>query len=396
MEFKTNYPYVLVHGMLGYGKDELADLFVPYWGMLAGSTPAFLREQGFEVYAPSVGKYASAWDRACELYAQLMGGTVDYGAAHAKKYGHKRYGRTYDKPLFEGFGPDKKVNLFGHSFGGATIRLFATLMAYGSEEEKAATPEGELSEFFTGGKADWIYSITAVASVHEGTTLLYSAKDVMSKLEDVTYMLANISGNNLLGKIYESHMEQWDLIECDKPGHVKSLPFSKEKQQKIKAAHDNVWYDLTMQGAKEVNALIKTLPNVYYFSWPCCKTSQMFASLKPRQTPRLTMCPLFWPMSRSIGNYSKNTVDDYPIDEHWLRNDGLVPTISETAPLAEPHMDLHDLKGDPQPGMWYVYDTLPYDHLGVIGGFLPPTSAKELQPLYLNHCRMINQLGEKK
>ncbi|HPZ00910.1 MAG TPA: lipase, partial [Clostridiales bacterium] len=110
MEFKTNYPIVMVHGMLGYGKDELMDVLIPYWGMLTGSLPMYLEDQGFsEVYAPSVGKYSSAWDRACELYAQLMGGTVDYGVAHAKKYGHKRFGRTYDKPLFEGFGPDKKV-----------------------------------------------------------------------------------------------------------------------------------------------------------------------------------------------------------------------------------------------------------------------------------------------
>ena len=121
MEFKTNYPFVLVHGMLGFGKDEFMNLVCPYWGMLSGSLPAYLTDQGFEVYDPSVGKYSSAWDRACELYAQLMGGTVDYGVAHSEKYGHKRYGRTYEKPLFNGFGPEKKVNLVGHSFGGATI-----------------------------------------------------------------------------------------------------------------------------------------------------------------------------------------------------------------------------------------------------------------------------------
>ncbi|MDO4832255.1 MAG: lipase [Clostridia bacterium] len=393
MEFKTNYPFVLVHGMLGFGKDEFMNLVCPYWGMLSGSLPAYLTDQGFEVYDPSVGKYSSAWDRACELYAQLMGGTVDYGVAHSEKYGHKRYGRTYEKPLFDGFGPEKKVNLVGHSFGGATIRLFATLMAYGSEEEKAATKDGQLSELFKGGKADWIYSITAVASVHEGTTLLSSARNVMDKLEDVTYVLANITGNNPLGRLYESHMEQWGLIDCDKPGNVVSRSFSKANQELIKTSHDNVWYDLTLKGASEVNATIKTLPNVYYFSWPCCRTTQRFCSLKPRQTPRFVMSPVFWPMSRSIGNYSHDP--NFPkVDEHWLANDGVVPTISETAPFDEPHMDLHDLKGDPQPGIWYVYDPLPYDHLGVIGGFLPATPASQLQPLYRNHFRLINQLGK--
>lgn len=392
MNIETNYPFVLVHGMLGFGKDELMENYVPYWGMLSGSMKAYMEDQGYEVYCPSVGKYSSAWDRACELYAQLVGGTVDYGVAHSKKYGHARFGRTYKKPLFEGFGPEKKVNLYGHSFGGATIRLFATLMAKGCEEEIAATPANEISPLFTGGKEDWIFSITAVASVHEGTTLLYSAKNVMDKLEDVTYMLANLSGNNILGKLYESHMEQWDLIQCSEPGKVKSRPFSRAIQNKIKDSHDNVWYDLTMQGAKEVNEKIECLPNIYYFSWPCCKTSQKHFSLKTQQTPRLKMCPLFWPMSWSIGNYPRNTVDDYPIDEHWLANDGVVPTISEKAPLNEPHMDLHDLKGEPQKGMWYVYDVFPYDHLGIIGGFLPPTPAAELQKIYYNHARLICQL----
>ena len=391
MKMNTNYPFVLVHGMLGYGKDEVMNKYVPYWGMLSGNLPQYLNEQGFEVYDPSVGKYSSAWDRACELYAQLVGGTVDYGVAHSKKYGHNRFGRTYNKPLFEGFGPDKKVNLVGHSFGGATIRLFATLMARGSEAEKEATPEDELSDLFKGGKEDWIFSITAVASVHEGTTLLYSARNAMDKLDMVTYLMASLGGDNFFGRLYESHMEQWDMIGINK-GRIESRPISVAKMKKVKESHDNVWYDLTMQGAKEVNETIECLPNVYYFSWPCCKTSQQFFTEKPKHTPRLTMCPLFQPFSRVIGSYAKNDINDIPIDEHWLANDGVVPTISETSPFNEPHMDLHDLKGEPKKGMWYIYDVFPCDHLGIIGGFLLPTSASKMQPWYRNHFRMINQL----
>lgn len=391
-EFKNNYPTIMIHGLSSWGAGDELDKIFHYWGFsMTRNLIAYLRRKGYEVYNPSTGPFNSAWDRSCEMYAQIMGGTVDYGKVHSEKYGHARYGRTYPKPLFNGFGPDKKINLFGHSFGGATIRLFATLMAYGSEEEKAVTPENELSDLFKGGKEDWIFSITAVASVHEGTTLLYSAKDVMSKLEDVTYMLANISGNNILGKFYESHMEQWGLIDCEVNGKIKSRPFDRTKQQKIKDSHDNVWYDLTMQGAKEVNEKIKCLPNVYYFSWPCCKTSQKFFQRRPQQTPRFTMCPLFYPMSYSIGNYPKNTVDDYPIDEHWLANDGLVPTISETAPFNEPHMDLHDANKI-EKGKWYVYDVFPTDHLGICGGFLLPTSASKIQKIYGEHCRTICQL----
>ena len=65
---------------------------------------------GYECYSASVGPLSSNWDRACELYAQLMGTTVDYGAAHAAKHNHSRYGRTYKKPLGEEI-PGEKLNL---------------------------------------------------------------------------------------------------------------------------------------------------------------------------------------------------------------------------------------------------------------------------------------------
>ena len=47
--------------------------------MRGGDLIAFLRKKGFDCYAASVAPYGSAWDRACELYAQLSGTEVDYG-----------------------------------------------------------------------------------------------------------------------------------------------------------------------------------------------------------------------------------------------------------------------------------------------------------------------------
>ncbi len=52
---------------------------MPYWGMTTGSLPDYLATKGYETYAASVGPLSSAWDRACELYAQLVGARTDYG-----------------------------------------------------------------------------------------------------------------------------------------------------------------------------------------------------------------------------------------------------------------------------------------------------------------------------
>ncbi|MFC6659765.1 hypothetical protein [Deinococcus multiflagellatus] len=61
---------------------------------------------------------SSNWDRAAELYAQIKGGCVDYGAAHAAQHGHAR---TDSAKCYPGFYPQwdaaHPVNLLGHSMG---------------------------------------------------------------------------------------------------------------------------------------------------------------------------------------------------------------------------------------------------------------------------------------
>ena len=141
----NKYPYVYVHGLFGWGADEGIDDTLPYWGSASCSLMDELNKLHYESYAASVGPMSSNWDRVCELYAQITGTRVDYGKAHSEKFNHSRYGRTYTKPMIEGWGePDadgniKKINLIGHSFGGATVRTLTALLAYGSEEEQAAT-----------------------------------------------------------------------------------------------------------------------------------------------------------------------------------------------------------------------------------------------------------------
>ena len=90
----TRYPTVYVHGLMGWGERAGLNSVLPYWGMTTGSLTAYLNSLGYETYSATVGPISSAWDRACELYAQLTGTTVDYGAAHAAAHDHARYGIT--------------------------------------------------------------------------------------------------------------------------------------------------------------------------------------------------------------------------------------------------------------------------------------------------------------
>lgn len=119
---------------------------MPYWGMRGGDLIAWLRGKGYQAFAASVAPVGSLWDRACELYAQLAGNRVDYGAAHSREYRHERYGRDFTgRPLIPSFDANTKLVLIGHSFGGATANLFAELMANGDAREREATDAAELS-----------------------------------------------------------------------------------------------------------------------------------------------------------------------------------------------------------------------------------------------------------
>ena len=83
--------YVFIHGTAGWGSYDKRYEKMPYWGMRGGDLITYLNEKGFDSYAASVSPFGSAWDRACELYAQLFGKKVDYGSCHSKAFGHERF-----------------------------------------------------------------------------------------------------------------------------------------------------------------------------------------------------------------------------------------------------------------------------------------------------------------
>ena len=83
-EEKTRYPLIFVHGMYGWGDAEGINKKAPYWGGTTGSIVEYLTGKGIECYATSEGPISSAWDQACELYAQLKGTRVDYGEHHSR------------------------------------------------------------------------------------------------------------------------------------------------------------------------------------------------------------------------------------------------------------------------------------------------------------------------
>ncbi len=329
--WQTNYSYVFVHGLSGWGSYDGVYKIMPYWGMFGGELLSKLDKSGYNCYAASVAPSASAWDRACELYAQLTGTKVDYGKAHSEKYGHARYGKDFtNNALVPAWDSKNKINLLGHSFGGATIRMLAHLMSEGDTEEVAETAANEISPLFTGGKADWIYSLTSLAAPHNGTTA-YEDSD--------------------------------------------SNP-----------TEDTAAYDMHIDNALILNEKLVTDENTYYFSIPCSATIKNGDGTYTAD--KEFMEALFRDSAATMGKYTGTTKGGYVVDEAWLENDGLVNTISATAPFNAPSKQFD--KSEIATGEWNIMPTYYGDHMSLQGGLMKTNT--DVYPLYLTHLDMINCL----
>lgn len=389
---EEEYPFVFVHGLMGWGDRSMLDPIMPYWGMTTGNLMDYLTGKGYESYAAQVGPLTGAWDRACELYAQLTGTTVDYGEKHSADKGHDRYGITYAAPLFEGWSAEKKVNLIGHSFGGATTRLFLEILENGCPEEVAAAKAAgtAVSPFFEGGKGDWVYSLTAVAAPHNGTTFIETCDTSTSLMTDLIYNVGATLGLTDLKGVYDLQLEHFGIYRQEDETdfeYLKRVLNSKE----FMSHNDNAIYDLTIDNALKINDGIEMQDGVYYFS--VCGDATHTSSISGNSVPDATMFALLKPFSAMMGKYyDETTAGGVYIDKTWLPNDGMVNVVSGLYPFDS---SLKCLKADGsqgyvicdgseqsfEKGIWNVLPTQPYDHLSIVGGIFSNT-ASNIRSLY--------------
>lgn len=354
------YPVVFVHGMLGWGENEGINKKIPYWGATTGSITKYLGQFGYKCYAASVGPLSSAWDQACELYAQLTGKRVDYGKAHSQKFGHKQFGRTYSKPLFENWSEDNKVHLIGHSFGGNSIRLLAHLLANGAPEEIKASGENT-SELFKGGKTNLICSITAISTPLNGT----SAYDIAERLHLVKplrfltrYYCCMLGRSSLNGNQVDFHLEQFGLTNT--PGQKDSYPVF-EVMKNYRNTSDHIAFDLSPDGAAIINKRVQIVPDIYYFSFPF--NDIKYNEKEHRQKAEYTNFFLMHITSNLMVSHASRPT----LATHY-GNDGLVDLLSACCPPEEPYKVYAKSKFI-QKGVWNIMPVHTGDHGTPIGLF---------------------------
>ena len=381
--FKTDYPYIFVHGMGGWGTADAYYSLSPYWGggLMPGSDNDIVRllnEQGVEAYAPSVGPLSSAWDRACELYAQLAGTVVDYGEAHSKAHGHDRYGFSYEGKAIMGepWNLKDKINLVGHSFGGATVRLLASLLAYGDADEVAATGE-DTSPLFTGGH-NCIHSCITLSAPHNGS-------QVANILVDPQFTMVLISAVlNVIGAVFGNDF----LVFSLQLGHHGLTPKEDEFRAWINPAaiwnfyksNDNCGYDMTLRGAAELNEKIKLAPETYYYSYSTVASQE--GKIFGRQLPMSSLNPIFYISGAMLSATEGFTIDGVKIEGDWAVNDGIVPLASSLYPTCDAATALSYEEaaesGAIEPGRWYYFEPMVgTDHFDFCGTQDYPTTFEE-------------------
>jgi triacylglycerol lipase len=350
--------FIFVHGLSGWGSYDKPYRRMPYWGMRGGDLIAFLREQGYDAYAASVAPTGSAWDRACELYAQLAGTRTDYGEAHSARFRHGRFGRDFSGcPLIPAWKDGARLVLLGHSFGGATVRLFSELLAHGDGEEREKTSPEELSPLFAGEGEDHLHSVVTLASPMNGTT----AYDLF---EDESFDPGSVK------------VPWWS------GGLARMMALGTRPRRDGRDERDWADWDMHVDNALALNERMRALESVYYFSVPCsCTRRQPDGSWKPeiRRTE-----PLFVMRALQIGQYSGVTKGGTVVGDAWRENDGLVNTLSAAFPLGEERLPLDPER--PGKGVWNVFPTYDGDHMALQGGLMRRHDVREF---YLGLLRMI-------
>ncbi len=364
----NRYPTVFVHGFVGWGEQDGLSKVLGYWGQGDGNVLEHLKAEGYECFAPSLGPYTSTWDRSCELWAYLFGGTVDYGKVHSEKYGHDRYGRTYEHGVLEDLGKTeahKKMNIMGHSFGGPTVKTFVELMCNGYEEEVQGTDPTELSPLFKGGHGNLIHSCSTLSGVNNGTTfdMWYEPGLWVATM----YVLSVASPIwNRFGKFRDLHFEHYGIndypeLKNHHKGLIGSFPgmvqFANNKW-------DTSTHEMMMRYAKGLNDWQHTDPGIYYFAHRADGSKPFLGNLRLPDRKKSSLGTLWSGSVMGLFLHPKfrRKKNGYKADKTWYANDGFVNVVGQSASLNAPQEDGHFGEAF-RPGVWYNMPIIEGDHL---------------------------------
>lgn len=91
--------------------------------------------------------------------------------------------------------------------------------------------------------------------------------------------------------------------------------------------------------------------------------------------------------STLMGKFTETTPEGFVVDESWQMNNGLVNTVSATAPFNAPQQPYDE--DNVKRGVWNVFPTYDGDHMSLQGGI---TKRNDVRDFYIELLSMINKL----
>tara|TARA_Y100001970_G_scaffold293370_1_gene439761 strand:+ start:1263 stop:2474 length:1212 start_codon:yes stop_codon:yes gene_type:complete len=381
---QNNFPIVLIHGFMGWGPDEMGDY--NYWGG-EDDFVSLLEEQGHVVFELSVGPVSSNWERAIEVYYQLKGGQTDYGKRHANKYNiiQKPKDKYYDS-LYPEWSNENPIHIIAHSMGGQTARMLNYLLTQeiyqddGNEVRESSLLLGQSQEGL-------IKSITTIATPHDGTTLT----SITIKIIPFIQYFIGVAG--LVGTdFYNFDLEQWGFRRKKSEAWFQYVNRMREHPA-WKTKNISSW-DLSLDGAKELNGFLQASPEIYYFSF--ITTTTVLDDHTGLHTTTSDTPLLIRSRAKLMGSRSGYWPDGSPTDSSWYENDGVVNTVSMYGPStgvngSDPIVE-YEKNELLMPGQWYWTKINNMDHWSMIGHFKSKGRSARGRIHLINHAKILKTL----
>ena len=384
---ENQYPIVLIHGFMGWGTEEMSGY--KYWGG-KHDFQEYLESFGHEVYTVSIGPISSNWDRAIEAYYQIKGGQVDYGKRHSDHYKiiQKPKNKNWDG-LYPKWDSDNPIHIIGHSMGGQTARMLQFLL-----ENQIYSDSSNLfieeSDLLRNKKLKWIRSITTISTPHNGTTLSNIVTTTLPFMEELMG-LASIIDN----RVYSFDLEQWGFSRRSNEPLNKYIERLRNHPA-WKTKNFCAW-DVSIDGAMQLNTYLKANNDIYYFSYATGNTSkdQKTGYHKPNTGMSIALRPNAYLMGKSTQCWLKGDCTD----STWYENDGIVNTISQLGPISGEmegdKMITYMNKDDLATGVWLYMGKYTMDHKAFMGhGNYSDETINIVRKVFNEHSKRLKYLPE--
>ena len=270
--------------------------------------------------------------------------------------------------------------------GGQTARMLQYLLETELFENDSSTTN-EKSDLLGLSRKDWISSITSLATPHDGSTLA----DILTKtFPFIQYFigLAGVVGTDF----YDFDLSQWNLNRSSEESWTNYVD---------KMRNHNAWktknissWDLSLDGAAELNGYLNASPDIYYFSFVFSATSKDEST--GYYTPNDDVFLLIRSRAKLLGSKIIFKEDGNETDSTWWENDGIVNVRSMKGPTsgengADPIVPF--VVNDPLiQGQWYTFGPINLDHYQSVGHMLSKDKRVKLDSLYINHAKRLLSL----